>query len=55
MFTFVYRPVRVFVVPRSDTEEIVRFFKVGTHNQYNDIVMEAVAERLTKIDRITPI
>lgn len=55
MINFVYRPVRVFVVPRPDIAEIVRFFKVGTHYQDNDIVMEAVAERLTKIDRITPI
>ena len=55
IFTFEYHPVRVFVVPRSDTEEIVRFFKVGTHNQDSDAVMQSAAERLGRIDRVTPI
>jgi hypothetical protein len=50
-----YHGVRVFVIPRSDTGELIRSFRVGSHSDDSPEHIESVAQRVVAVSQVVPV
>lgn len=53
--SFPYEPYRVFVAPREEAAEVIRHFRVGSHDEDDETYPDAVAAKVVAIDRIAAV
>jgi hypothetical protein len=50
-----YQGIRVFVIPRSDTADLIRSFRVGSHSDDRPEHIESVAQRVVAVNEVVPV
>lgn len=50
-----YQGIRVFVIPHSDTADLIRSFRVGSHYDDRPEYIESVAQRVVAVNQVVPV
>ena len=50
-----YQGIRVFVIPRSDTGDLIRSFRVGSHYDDSPEYVDRVAQRVVAVNQTVPV